>query len=75
MIENKKLLIGAGVAALVIAAGYLGFRAYRGPVGGTEAKIVADFTSLEPARWKNGEPKSLAASRGEVLLVEGWSPT
>jgi hypothetical protein len=71
----RKLVISAAVIGALLVAGYVGFRAYRGPVGATEALVVPEFSSLDPARWRNGAPQSLVASRGEVVFLEGWSPT
>jgi hypothetical protein len=31
-----------------------------------------EFSSLEPARWVNGSPASLASAHGDVVLVESW---
>lgn len=78
---KRKLGIAAGaLVALVIAAG-IGYRVHRGPVGGADAigelatTPVPEFGSLDPARWRNGAPRSLAESRGEVVFIEGWSPS
>jgi hypothetical protein len=66
-------------AALVLAV--IGFRWWRGPVGASsdyggslDAKTVADFPSVDPARWVNGAPSPLAAARGDVVFIEGWAP-
>lgn len=72
---RKKLLITAGILVGLVAAGGVGFRAYRGPVGtaGLPADGTPEFTSMEGSRWV-GEPTSLAKQKGEVVFVEGWSP-
>jgi hypothetical protein len=71
----SKLFISLGSLGLLCAIGAVGFRAYRGPTGDQVSTVVPEFPSLDPARWKNGAPQSLAASRGEVVFLEGWSPT
>jgi hypothetical protein len=63
------------------AAGAVGFRVYRGPVGESAAlggdlpaTAAPEFGSLDASRWAIAEPKSLASMKGEVVFVEGWSP-
>jgi len=34
--------------------------------------LLADFGSTDPALWVNGAPTSLAAARGNVVLIEAW---
>ena len=68
-------MVGIGIAAVgVVCASAVASRVYRGPTGET-AGSVPEFPSLDPARWKNGEPQSMAAARGEVVFLEGWSPS
>lgn len=72
----KKLTIAGVLVASVLVIGAVGLRMYRGPVGDeVSTALVPEFPSLDPSQWKNGEPMSLAASRGEVVFLEGWSPT
>lgn len=70
--------------AVVVTLGVavVGVRIYRGPSGASrdfggslEAMAVPDFSSLGPERWVNGSPTSLAALRGNVVLIEAWHPT
>lgn len=72
---RRKLLIAAGIVVGLVAAGGIGLRAYRGPVGtaGLPADATPEFTSMDAERWV-GAPTSLAKQKGEVVFVEGWSP-
>ncbi len=71
---RKKTFIIAGVLCAVLAAGGLGIRAWRGPVGADGLPASApEFSSLEASRWV-GAPISLASTKGEIVFVEGWSP-
>jgi hypothetical protein len=72
---NKKLVIGLGALGLLVTVGAVAARIWRGPTGETQAIAVPEFPSLDATRWKNGAPQSLAAIRGEVVFLEGWSPT
>ena len=65
--------------ALLLGAGGVYWKA-RGPSGATtalggstEAKAVPELPA-EAGRWVNGAPVTLAGTRGEVVLVEGWHP-
>jgi hypothetical protein len=77
---NKRAL--AAVVVLAIgAAGYLGFRMHRGPIGSStawggavEAQTLPEFYADEHVRWVNGEPQTLAAHRGHPVLIEVWAP-
>ncbi len=78
----RKIVIGIGTLGLLCAAGVVGVQVYRGPIGETDAlggelssTVVPEFPSLDPSRWCNGEPTSIEKSRGEVVFLEGWSPT
>jgi len=71
---KRKLVIGLGAIGLLFVTGALGLRAYRGPTGDV-SDVVPEFPSLDQARWLNGAPQSLAAIRGEVVFLEGWSPS
>jgi hypothetical protein len=76
----RRPIIIAVVVAAAAAAGALWL--WRGPsgasrdYGGTfEAMIIPDFPTLAVDRWVNGAPTSLAAQRGNVIIVEAWHPT
>lgn len=77
---RRAAMIGAAAVLVLTVGAGVGYRVYRGPLGGGDAlgdlagAQVPEFSSLEPARWQNGAPRSLAQSRGEVVFVEGWSP-
>jgi hypothetical protein len=43
------------------------------PVETPAVKGATDFT-LEPTRWVNGPPVSLAQLRGSAVLIELWHP-
>ena len=74
LVPLKRKLIGLGAIGLLFVTGALGVRAYRGPTGDV-SDVVPEFPSLDPARWLNGAPQSLASIRGEVIFLEGWSPS
>jgi hypothetical protein len=42
---------------------------------GDAAVAVADFPADKADAWVNGGPFSLAASKGDVVLVEAWHRT
>ena len=42
--------------------------------GSIEAKVVPDFPTTDANRWVNGAPRTLASERGQVVLIEAWSP-
>jgi hypothetical protein len=67
------------LGVLLLAAGGI-FIKLRGPSGTTtalggsiEAKELPELPA-EADRWLNGAPVSVAASRGQVIFVEGWHP-
>jgi hypothetical protein len=80
-VVKRKLFLGIGALGLLGVTGFVAFRAYRGPTGEIAAAgdatstVVPEFPSLDPALWRNGQPQSMVASRGEVVFLEGWSPS
>jgi hypothetical protein len=68
----------AAIAVLLAAGGaYLKVRASSGPavtLSGAAAVQVPELPS-DAARWVNGAPLQLGASRGQVVLIDGWHPT
>jgi hypothetical protein len=57
----------AGGAALFAVSALGGYRLWRGPLGATEARLLADFPSADVGRWVNGAPAPLASLRGKVV--------
>jgi hypothetical protein len=71
----KRGIIAAVALGVLVVAGGVGFRVYRGDVGSVSAAApVPEFSTLDADRWANGAPTSLASAKGEVVFVEGWSP-
>ena len=35
-------------------------------------EVPPEFPSIDPNRWVNGAPTTLASARGDVVLVESW---
>lgn len=78
---KRKLVIAAAVVVLVGVGGWGTVRLLRGPSGATEpyggslaASVVPDLPSKEADAWANGEPLTLAESRGQPVMIEVWSP-
>lgn len=68
------------ILGVLLLAGAGTFIKLRGPAGTTtalggsiEAKALPEMPA-EAERWLNGAPVSVAASRGQVIFVEGWHP-
>jgi hypothetical protein len=74
----KKALIVLAMLAILAPVVYRLIRGPRGAsteLGGTlEARSIPEFQTLDPGRWANGAPVSLASTRGEVVFIEGWGP-
>lgn len=75
----KWIVVGALAAAVVVGGG-CAYLKMRGPSGATTAlggSIPAKEAPELPDgvdRWVNGAPVTFAASRGKVVLIEGWHP-
>jgi hypothetical protein len=81
MSKLKTIAIALGALIAVGAVGVGARRVMRGPSGATTeyggalaATVVPEFTSQAADRWVNGAPTTLAAARGQVVLVEAWHP-
>jgi hypothetical protein len=76
---SKVKWVALALVAVLLGGGAVSM-ARRGPSGATAAmggSIPAKPAPELPAeanRWVNGDPVSLAAARGQVLLVEAWHP-
>jgi hypothetical protein len=71
----------AAVVGLLVAVAAAGLWYARGPSGASkefggsiEASLVPEFPTQSPERWVNGQPQTLAAARGSVVLIEAWAP-
>lgn len=77
---GKGKWIAAGVLAAAVIGGGCAYLKMRGPSGATTAlggSIAAKEAPEMPEsvdRWVNGAPVTFAASRGKVVLIEGWHP-
>jgi hypothetical protein len=81
--RRRKILVGATLGILLVIGGGLAarYRMSRSAVGASasyggavEAKLVPDFPTADGKRWVNGGPTTLAAQRGQPILIEAWSP-
>jgi hypothetical protein len=81
--HRRKLFIGAAVAVTLLVGGGLAarYKMSRGKSGASaayggslEAKVVPEFTTQDASRWVNGAPTTIAAHRGNPVLIESWSP-
>lgn len=73
--------VAAGVGALVIVLGAVGYWYVRAPSGASTefggslaASAVPEFPSQNPEHWVLGSPVKLADARGSVILIEAWAP-
>lgn len=78
--SGKAKWVALGVVAALVAGGGAAWLKIRGPSGATTA-LGGSIPAVEPPetppaadRWVNGEPVSMAGSRGQVVFVEGWHP-
>jgi len=68
----RGVVLAAAAVALLVAATALGPSWRAGEASAREpARLAPEFTGIE--RWRNSEPLSMAALRGQVVLVEFWT--
>lgn len=78
MIKRRALLAGLGVGAGALAIGAFRFAPFGSPFGDAPQRVrrrdqgpAPEFVGVEA--WLNTQPTTLAALRGEVVLLEFWA--